>query len=70
MVGFAKAVKWHNFAAIILTFNYIIFVIGNLLTGNGRYYRIERENFMKDLIAAVKILFMGNVQGRKASLSR
>jgi thiosulfate reductase cytochrome b subunit len=49
VVGFAKAVKWHNFAAIILVLNYIIFVTGNLLTNNGRYYRIGRKDFLSNL---------------------
>ena len=45
-VGFARAVKWHNIAAILLTFNYIFFVAGNILAGNGKYYRIEKREFL------------------------
>jgi thiosulfate reductase cytochrome b subunit len=56
VVGFSKAVKWHNFAALVLTINYIIFVTGNLFTGNGKYYRIG------------KILWFRYVQGRKTSI--
>jgi thiosulfate reductase cytochrome b subunit len=43
MVGFAKAVRWHNFAALILTASYVVFVLGNAITKNGRYYRINKE---------------------------
>jgi len=49
LVGFEKAVKWHNVAAIILTFDYLIFFIGNIITTNGKYYRIGRKNFIADL---------------------
>jgi len=49
LVGFARAVKWHNIAAIILTINYIFFVLGNLFTENGKYYKTERKNFFSDL---------------------
>jgi thiosulfate reductase cytochrome b subunit len=49
MVGFAKAVKWHNASAMILTANYVFFVLGNIFTGNGRYYRIKKQNFWSDL---------------------
>ncbi len=49
VVGFAKAVKWHNIAAIMLTINYIFFVMGNVFTGNGKYYRTGRKNFISDL---------------------
>jgi len=50
MVGFAKAVKWHNFAAVLLTANYVFYILGNAITDNGRYYKIKKENFLKDLI--------------------
>ena len=49
MVGFARAVKWHNVAAIILTINYIVFVTGNIITENGKYYKIRKRNFFSDL---------------------
>ena len=50
LVGFASSVKWHNIAAVILSFNYLIFFIGNIFTGNGRYYNIERKNFISALV--------------------
>jgi thiosulfate reductase cytochrome b subunit len=59
VVGFAKAVKWHNFAALLLTLNYIIFVTGNLFTRNGRYYKIRRENFYADLAKQLKFYSWG-----------
>ena len=65
VVGFAKAVKWHNFAALILTVNYIYFVTGNLLTKNGRYYRIRKENFWSDLIKQLKYYSLGMFKGEK-----
>jgi thiosulfate reductase cytochrome b subunit len=65
VVGFAKAVKWHNFAAIILTINYIIFVTGNLFTKNGRYYKIGKENFLKELVSQLKYYSWGMFKGEK-----
>jgi thiosulfate reductase cytochrome b subunit len=59
VVGFAKAVKWHNFAATVLVINYILFVTGNFLTSNGRYYRIKRENFISDLLKQLKYYSFG-----------
>ena len=50
MVGFAKAVRWHNVAAVLLTANYVFYILGNTLTSNGRYYKIKKENFLTDLI--------------------
>ncbi|HLN21570.1 MAG TPA: cytochrome b/b6 domain-containing protein [Bacteroidales bacterium] len=65
VVGFERAVKWHNIAAIVLTINYIFFVMGNVLTRNGRYYRIEKENFMKNLVTQMKFYASGMFRKEK-----
>ena len=65
VVGFAIAVKWHNFAAVVLTGNYIFFVTGNLLTKNGRYYRIGKKNFLSDLGNQLKYYSWGMFKGEK-----
>jgi thiosulfate reductase cytochrome b subunit len=65
IIGFASAVKWHNIAAIILTFNYVFFVAGNLLTRNGRYYRISKQNFWSDLFTQLKYYATGMFKGEK-----
>ncbi|MFA5818226.1 MAG: cytochrome b/b6 domain-containing protein, partial [Bacteroidales bacterium] len=63
VVGFAIAVKWHNFAAIVLTVSYILFVTGNLLTKNGRYYRIGKKDFLSDLGKQLKYYSCGMFKG-------
>jgi thiosulfate reductase cytochrome b subunit len=65
IVGFSKAVKWHNFSAIVLTINYIVFVTGNLFTKNGSYYRINKKNFLSDLISQLKYYSWGMFKGEK-----
>jgi thiosulfate reductase cytochrome b subunit len=65
VVGFAKAVKWHNFAALILTVNYVIYVLGNVFTGNGKYYRIRKENFLSDLMKQMRYYAFGMFRGEK-----
>jgi thiosulfate reductase cytochrome b subunit len=65
VVGFAKAVKWHNFAAIIMVINYIFFVTGNLLTKNGSYYRIGRKNFLSKLVSQFSFYSKGMFKGEK-----
>jgi thiosulfate reductase cytochrome b subunit len=65
VVGFAKAVRWHNFAALILVLNYIIFVTGNLLTNNGRYYRTGRKDFLLNLGKQFKYYSVGMFKGEK-----
>jgi len=65
VVGFARAVKWHNIAAILLTVNYIFFVTGNIFTGNGRFYKIKKENFLADLGKQLKYYSRGMFRGEK-----
>ena len=65
MVGFAKAVKWHNFAALVLTVSYIIFVTGNIFTHNGKYYKIRKANFWSDLLKQLKYYSFGMFKGEK-----
>jgi thiosulfate reductase cytochrome b subunit len=65
VVGFAKAVRWHNSAAIILVINYIIFVTGNLLTNNGRYYRIGKKDFLQNLKKQFNFYLKGMFKGEK-----
>lgn len=59
MVGFARAVKWHNVAAIILTINYIVFVTGNIITENGKYYKIRKRNFFSDMGKQLRYYTLG-----------
>jgi thiosulfate reductase cytochrome b subunit len=66
LVGFARAVKWHNIAAIIITLNYCFFVAGNILGVNGKYYRIEKRNFFPDLWKQMKYYSWGMFRGEKA----
>jgi thiosulfate reductase cytochrome b subunit len=49
LIRFDIAVGIHNVAAIIVTFNYGIFVIGNMVTKNGGYYRKWRKNLVVNL---------------------
>lgn len=65
VVGFARAVKWHNIAAVILSFNYIFFVAGNIITGNGKYYRMSSRNFLPDLWKQLRYYSWGMFKGEK-----
>jgi thiosulfate reductase cytochrome b subunit len=49
LIRFDISVGIHNVAAIIVTFNYGIFVIGNIVTRNGKYYRKWRKNLATNL---------------------
>lgn len=65
VVGFARAVKWHNIAAILLVINYIFFVTGNILTRNGGYYKTEKKNFWSDLLVQLRYYASGMFKNEK-----
>jgi thiosulfate reductase cytochrome b subunit len=65
VVGFARAVKWHNFAAILLTANYIFFVTVNLLTANGKYYKLEKRNIWSDMWKQMRYYAWGMFKGEE-----
>ncbi|MFN8240863.1 MAG: cytochrome b/b6 domain-containing protein [Bacteroidales bacterium] len=65
MVGFARAVKWHNICAFILTANYVFYIIGNAVTTNGKYYKVERRGFIAELVSQAKYYAFGMFKGQK-----
>jgi thiosulfate reductase cytochrome b subunit len=65
LMDLVKAVRWHNTAAIILIASYIIYVICNIFTENGKYYRIEKRNFWSDLGKQLRYSFYGRSKGEK-----
>ncbi len=40
-ISFRIAVRMHNVCGIGLTANYLLFFIGNVISGNGKHYRIQ-----------------------------
>lgn len=65
IISFSSAVKWHNIIAVILTFSYIFFVIMNIVTGNGRYYRIRKKSFFSDMVKQMRYYSYGMFKGEK-----
>jgi len=49
LIPFRTSVAIHNICGIILTFNFGIFVLGNMFTRNGDYYRKWRKNLWPKL---------------------
>jgi thiosulfate reductase cytochrome b subunit len=41
LIRFDLAVSIHNIAGFILIFDYLLFIIGNTISKNGRHYRIQ-----------------------------
>lgn len=50
LIRFDYAVKYHNIAGVILTISFVLFVLFNYFTENGRYYKVKRKGFSKRLM--------------------
>lgn len=46
---FDIAVTMHNISGMLLTMNYLLFIIGNTISGNAKQYRIKLEGLMDRL---------------------
>ena len=63
LIRFELAVSMHNISGIILSLNYLIYFIGNLITQNGRFYRIELKGFVKSLMKQIDYYIRGHFKG-------
>lgn len=62
-IQFDLAVKLHDIGGLTVTFNYLLFFIGNLVTGNGKNYRIRAKGFAKELMAQIRYYSYGIFKG-------
>jgi thiosulfate reductase cytochrome b subunit len=65
LIEFGKAMKWHNVSAVLLTASFIFFVTGNLLSENGKYYKLEKRNFWSDMGKQMRFYAWGMFRGEK-----
>jgi len=61
----SKAARWHNVSATILTINYLLFVAGNIISENGKYYKIRKGSFFSDLTGQLKYYLCDMFRGKK-----
>jgi thiosulfate reductase cytochrome b subunit len=66
MLRFDLAVSIHNTSGILLTFNYLVIILGNIFTSNGRFYRMKRIGFTEELIRQARYYLFGIFKGDKA----
>jgi thiosulfate reductase cytochrome b subunit len=66
MLRFDLAVSIHNTSGILLSLNYLVIILGNIFTINGRFYKIKRIGFMQELISQANYYLFGLFKGNKA----
>lgn len=65
LIPFEPSVSWHNIAGIILIVNYIFFVAGNILTSNGKYYKLKPKGLVSRLMQQAQYYLFGVFKGQK-----
>jgi thiosulfate reductase cytochrome b subunit len=66
IIRFDIAVFIHNLSGILLTISYLVFFTGNLITGNGKYYKIIIKGFIGQLKKQSRYYILGIFKGEKA----
>ena len=66
LIRFDIAVTIHNSAALLFVINYLFFVITNRLTGNSRFYKFPRKNYVSNLSVQFRYYTYGIFRGQKA----
>ncbi|WPL17568.1 thiosulfate reductase cytochrome b subunit [Thiorhodovibrio winogradskyi] len=51
LLPFDTAVPVHNTAGILLTISWVVFILGNLYSANGRHYKVQFRGFFQRLFA-------------------
>lgn len=59
LIPFNVSVAVHNTCAIILTLNYGLFIAGNIITGNGKYYRSWKTDLKKNMKPQIRFYLSG-----------
>lgn len=65
-MDFQTAITVHNFAGFILSLSYLLFLFGNLLTKNGKYYRVKVKGLDKRLRKQINYYISGMFKGEES----
>jgi len=66
ILTFSKAVTFHNIFGILLAILFIPFIVGNLLTENGKFYKLSLKGLMKRIITQFKFYLIGYFKNEDA----
>src|SRR5690554_4455652 len=74
LIDFQLAIGIHNISGLLLSMNYLLFLFGNMFTGNGRNYRIKVKGLMgmlqKQITYYVSGMFKGSEPPYPVTLKR
>ncbi len=65
-INFGTAIKLHNISGAIVGINYLLFLIGNIVTNNSKFYMVKFKGFLKRPIKQAQYYIWGMFHGMKA----
>lgn len=66
VVNFNSIINLHNIAGIVVSLSYLIYFVGNIITPNGKYYRLKRQGFFKRPVKQGIYYAWGMFHGQKS----
>jgi thiosulfate reductase cytochrome b subunit len=63
---FDIAVSIHNASGILLAINYLVILLGNRFTRNGKFYRLPKKGLMQEMMTQGRYYLFGIFKGEKA----
>ncbi len=63
LLNFEDAISVHNISGFIVTLSYLIFLFGNILTKNGKYYRVKVQGLSKRMLKQINYYTTGMFRG-------
>ena len=64
-IEFQTAINIHNISGVVLTLNYLLFFIGNIVTKNMSFYLIKPKGFYKRLFKQAQYYAFGMFKGNQ-----
>jgi thiosulfate reductase cytochrome b subunit len=66
LLNFKSAIAAHNVAGVIVSISYFLFVLGNILTKNGKYYRVKIQGLSKRMSKQIQYYISGMFKGEES----
>jgi len=65
-ISFNIAVNMHNISGIVVSLNYLLFLVGNIVTDNSKFYIVKPKGFLKRPMKQAQYYIWGMFHGMKA----
>ena len=65
LIGFNTTINLHNVSGIVVGFNYLLFILGNLFTKNKSFYVVKPKGFLKRPLKQARYYVWGMFTGMK-----